>query len=720
MNRRNTNFPSQLNSRLETFLSERSDKNGLKYYQELVAECLKTNASKGLYLYHHMGFGKTIASYHIINKLGMKTIVIAPKALIHNFRDSLKKYEQISGEKIDPNLINFVKLSHTTEKQMSLLDPDNSIDPFQLDDKAEKITQLKNLDGYLILIDEAHMFCRRISHGSQAMIRLYDLLNTSNCKIVMLSGSLIASSPFELSPIINLLSGETLFPETEEQFNQFYLDENRIANRALFQNRIYGLISRMKPEYLDNKDKDLYPEELETKIIRLPMDMNHFSSYLRVRDVEVKGSKGLKSFTSSNVNRFQSSGKDSGSYRIRSRQMSNARTNADIEQMYKSNEYTQSSLIDLVFRMPLEELSVNKTLYLETIFKNHPGQKGIIYTNFVGVGGAANIAAYLNLTGWTERKISEPIKKGTTTRQGHSVAGKKGTTRQGQKGATRQGQNFNDKKQNVADKKQNATDKEKNVIGKGQSVVASQNLSSKIYSRVNGSLTQEEQTEILDLYANNKINLLVIGLEQTMGLDLTCVRYAVMFEPYWKDFIFEQFKYRAIRLNSHMSLPKEDRNVQMYILLSTYPESFDKSKLPMDYDLTTDEYIYEQMVRNKELLSSFKEAIEEVSIECDIVKQYGTSGHKCRTCAPNDLYLYTSGDPIKSIINDLGRDDPCITDKKKQSVSAKIIIINKIEYYVVKSDANIWGFIIYIKDGGYIEIPTNSPVYKIIAKKNKT
>lgn len=682
ISRANTNFPTEIEEVLNHRLNDETLAGNLKYYQILAAEYLKLNVSKGLFLNLHMGFGKTIGSYHIMAEMvkqnpGLKILVIAPKSLIRNFQDSSKKYLDLTGTSVPADKISFVRLSSTIEKQIAENDPDSEIDPFEMDEKAAKVVKLNNLDNYLIFIDEAHLFARRISHGSAIMLKLYDMINISNCRLVMLSGSLVASGPFELAPIINLLSGEKLMPETEDEFEALFQDyeTNSIKRKAFFQNRCYGLFSRMKPSYLKEADADMYPAEFEPKIVRIEMDSRQLDLYMGARDAEIKQGKESQAFgtkVSKNVNRFKSSKAGAGaSYRVRSRQLSNCIISKEIEKLYATKGYSQQEIIAAISDMPIEDLVVNKLLALKTIIESHPKQKGVIYSQFVAVGGAAVIAAYLSKLGYSE-------------------------------------------------------------IGPDLALIENKDAIKGMpkFARINGSLTQDEQSALVNKFCHVEndrgefITFLIIGLEQTMGLDLTSTRYSIMYEPYWTDFIPDQFRYRSVRFGSHMSLPKEDRNTQMYILLSVYPKKFDKSKLDPEADLTTDEYIFKLMSRNRELVNSFRDAIDEVSIECSIVKRFGTDKHPCRTCAPTDVPLYTSGDPKETIPNDILVGNPCNLAKKEavEVVAIELGGDNPITYYVREGEGNIYGIIAYVKadSGGFIMVKSsNKHVYELLVDAYK-
>ena len=56
------------------------------------------------------------------------------------------------------------------------------------------------------------------------------------------------------------------------------------------------------------------------------------------------------------------------------------------------------------------------------------------------------------------------------------------------------------------------------------------------------------------------------------GLSLKCVRGVHIMEPYWNTVRTQQVKGRAVRICSHMDLPKEEQNVEIYTYCTIIPE----------------------------------------------------------------------------------------------------------------------------------------------------
>jgi len=67
------------------------------------------------------------------------------------------------------------------------------------------------------------------------------------------------------------------------------------------------------------------------------------------------------------------------------------------------------------------------------------------------------------------------------------------------------------------------------------------------------------------------IQIMIISSAGAEGISLTCVRQVHVLEPYWNYVRIDQVMGRAIRMRSHMSLEKAERNVEQYLYLSVIP-----------------------------------------------------------------------------------------------------------------------------------------------------
>ena len=100
----------------------------------------------------------------------------------------------------------------------------------------------------------------------------------------------------------------------------------------------------------------------------------------------------------------------------------------------------------------------------------------------------------------------------------------------------------------------------------------------KRYTFITGSEGQEERRINKDHFNSEQnkrgeyIQIMIISSAGAEGISLTCVRQVHILEPFWNYVRVDQVLGRAIRMKSHLDLPKEDRNVEQYLYLSVIPK----------------------------------------------------------------------------------------------------------------------------------------------------
>jgi len=100
----------------------------------------------------------------------------------------------------------------------------------------------------------------------------------------------------------------------------------------------------------------------------------------------------------------------------------------------------------------------------------------------------------------------------------------------------------------------------------------------KRYTFITGSEGPEERSINKEHFntENNKygeyIQIMIISSAGAEGISLTCVRQVHILEPFWNYVRIDQVLGRAVRMKSHVDLPKEERNVEQYLYLSVLPK----------------------------------------------------------------------------------------------------------------------------------------------------
>ena len=98
------------------------------------------------------------------------------------------------------------------------------------------------------------------------------------------------------------------------------------------------------------------------------------------------------------------------------------------------------------------------------------------------------------------------------------------------------------------------------------------------YTFITGKESQEQRRlnkEAFNHKANSRgeyIHIILISSSGAEGISLKCVRQVHIMEPFWNYIRVNQVLGRAIRMESHVDLPKDERNVEQYLYLTMLPE----------------------------------------------------------------------------------------------------------------------------------------------------
>lgn len=441
MNRNNTNFSYQLFEYLKTLKFD-SRFEFLKYHQWLVRNYYKDiivggNHShlRGLLIYHTPGMGKGIEAAAIASDIIeiAQPIVLLTRSIRENFRLAIKKYMKMRsdndpeyqlGKLPESDLDAYIdkKFSFVSLNASNMLDQMAKAAEFSISKDVDKalskrigqLVKMGNLNGKVLIIDEAQNFFRGIVNGSSNFITLYNMIMQSeNCFLVFLTGTPMSNDAFEIVPCLNMLGGlrevdgkyQPLLPEHYNDFYKMFVDvrNNKIKNKEKFQNRCMGLVSHVT--HMTNMGAGLpadikatlpkmsvveFPEKLETIVEHVPMTPEQWVIYLLARDKERDEAKRATSAFVETASLMKPRGKSSSSYRVRSRQLSNYcppegfRGETDLSKIPKNG--FSSPKFERLYSNIMKNISEKQGL-------------GLIYSQFVGVGGLGAFAKFLESTG---------------------------------------------------------------------------------------------------------------------------------------------------------------------------------------------------------------------------------------------------------------------------------------------------------------------------------
>ncbi len=273
-------------------------------FQEFVGKYMNESSPyRGILLYYGLGAGKTrtaISACDSFIAAGKKVVVLLPASLHGNFELEFRNYVPKSLRGV-PNAFNdiFTILHYNAGPSFAKskkTDRDGAFDAI-------------DLEGKVLIIDEMHNFVSLMANAlrskryrGEAIYR--KIMNTKNLRIIALSGTPVINLPFEVAILMNVLSGYKmsnheqwdgtrdpipLFPESEERFNEMYLDTTdskalKIRKEAEndFCRRLVGHISY----YGGLTGSDVYPN-LYQMMVKVPMSNYQFNSYILQRETEI-------------------------------------------------------------------------------------------------------------------------------------------------------------------------------------------------------------------------------------------------------------------------------------------------------------------------------------------------------------------------------------------------------------------------------------------------
>lgn len=384
----------------------------------------------------------------------------------------------------------------------------------------------------------------------------------------------------------------TCLPEDEDEFNKTFLTKNDI----LFKKRILGLVS-----YFKNQDTENIPSIKKEHTIKCLMSDFQTHVYKQMRTYEMEKEKMLTK---------KKNDKDSNSvFRVFSRQCCNFIFPEEMKRPFPSNgkkdnidEFIDENDLrskrktefqlqkELVFiqlkkekydYLTLDKLDrySNKFKHILLNINESPGTC-FVYSQFRKLEGIGIFSLVLEANGYNELKVN------------------------------------------------------KNELNEWE--ISEDCLNKPCFSFYTGEESIEKREFIKDIFNNDMSNkqfkdrdnlygsilkVLLVTSSAAEGINLKNVRQVHIIEPYWNPIRIEQVKGRAIRYGSHMELPVDERNVEIFEYESCLDrKNIEDSKhiIKRDKGLSTDEIIKDIANKKRDINNTFLKYIKESSIDCNI------------------------------------------------------------------------------------------------------
>jgi hypothetical protein len=139
------------------------------------------------------------------------------------------------------------------------------------------------------------------------------------------------------------------------------------------------------------------------------------------------------------------------------------------------------------------------------------------------------------------------------------------------------------------------------------------------YAIYSGMEDEKEKKDMLKLFTSNEnkhgkyIKIILVTASGAEGLDLKNIRQIHIMEPYWNQMRIEQVIGRGVRRNSHIALPANERNVEIFRYFSIFPKN--NVKLSKD-KITTDEHIEQLSLKKQNIINEVLQIFKECALDC--------------------------------------------------------------------------------------------------------
>jgi superfamily II DNA or RNA helicase len=392
-------------------------------------------------------------------------------------------------------------------------------------------------------------------------------------------------------------------PTNFDEFSNLFLDGLAIKNPMLFQRRIQGLVS-----YFKGADEKLIPRRVDDDkmLEKIEMSSQQFTQYLEVRFEEMKmdSRKGRSSMND-----------DLSSFRVGSRLACNyavppeLRKGEAVEVGEAENAAPEKSeILEKLRQSPSRYLTEEALkLYSPKMLKmlmnvRETGTKNqFVYSQYRSLEGLGVFSAILDANGWQQYKI---IKQNN---------------------------------QWIEDPDMDA-DKPAYTFYTGEEKVEIREFTRQIFNESYDDTFPASLKQSVESQPKKKLSLLMASASGAEGITLLNVRHVHIMEPHWTPARHDQVIGRAIRINSHISLPEAERTVRVSFYLSVFSEeqakSTDNKVVPVRrndmtlkrYDggqatetfMTTDEYLYETAYEKEIVNGRIAILLKQAAVDCEI------------------------------------------------------------------------------------------------------
>jgi hypothetical protein len=456
----------------------------------------------------------------------------------------------------------------------------------------------------------------------------------------------------------------TALPNTQKEFDALFYnrDMNKLKKTDVIKKRIMGMLS-----FYDPPVQSLMPEVTKKEIVFTEMSDLQATQYQKARNEEIEKNKKMKKKVGRDMDKIKSS------YRIFSRMactfafpeelgspydgaamdllekvdeaeedLEKTSDGVDLDLMNEENEKNMAKFDMLIKKTYLKKLDTGKEKYLGiengSLARHSPKYLKMIqkieespgcifvYSQFITLIGLNTFCLSLEATG---KYVEFDIRK----EEGYWVLNNKPEDDDKWKYVTWAGDKDKEKREILI----------KVFNGELDLLPSScQTLKNQLRQKYGEEMNKHGQ--VIRVFMTTKT-----GAE---GISLFNVRQVHIMEPYWQPVLIDQVIGRAVRTGSHLTLPPNERNVEVYIYLASYTSQqlrmmnepnlrgdvarFNDGLQKRGQIVTSDESLYIISERKKNVIDAFLKLVKEVAFDCNIHASLNFNPNKPFKCLDYD------------------------------------------------------------------------------------
>lgn len=210
------------------------------------------------------------------------------------------------------------------------------------------------------------------------------------------------------------------------------------------------------------------------------------------------------------------------------------------------------------------------------------------------------------------------------------------------------------------------------------------------YLEFHGELDFKARSEDLDKFNHNnnivgdKHKVLLLSSAGVEGISLMCVRFLHILEPTWNEVSEKQLIGRSVRMNSHESLPKENRNVTV-IKYIAYNRNVNGNIVDVYIDRTAE--------KNESIKTKFNDLVKRSAVDCELFRKNNMKKEKYECFHfSQDTYMKHINDNMTPVgpTNSVHYNNYSNDGLFASSSDMKTIEVRKVKLFTGKTIMNAW------------------------------